>query len=115
MPLAMSPRSGYVRIDYCKKPLSEILAEIDTYAAWSREPGLAVQGIFVDETPNHYSAEKVEYLGAIKHTIRSALTSLADSSLVSLSIIVMAQLLIRSRSCTTRALHLMLHWQALPT
>lgn len=76
---------GYVRIDYCKKPLSEVFAEIETYAAWSREPGLAVEGIFVDETPNHYSAEKVAFLEAIKHGIRSGLTGLAGTSLVSLS------------------------------
>jgi hypothetical protein len=76
---------GYVRIGYCKKPLSEVFAEVETYAAWNREPGLAVRGIFIDETPNHYSAEKVEYLDAIKHGIRFGLNSLAGSRLVSLS------------------------------
>jgi len=73
---------GYVRIDYCKKPLSEVFAEIETYAAWNREPGLVLKGIFVDETPNHYSAERVEYLDAIKHGIRSGATGLNGSSLV---------------------------------
>ncbi|GAB7340912.1 hypothetical protein MBLNU457_7264t1 [Dothideomycetes sp. NU457] len=72
---------GYVRIDYCKKPLSEVFAEIETYAAWSREPGLGVSGIFVDETPNHHSAHDEEYLNAIKHAIRS-LSGFTGASLI---------------------------------
>ena len=72
---------GYVRIDYCKKPLSEVFAEIETYAAWSRVPGLGVSGIFVDETPNHHSAQAEEYLNAIKHATRS-LSGFNGASLV---------------------------------
>lgn len=62
---------GYIRINYCKKPLGEVFAEVETYAAWSREPGMTLQGIFVDETPNHYSPEKAEYLLAVKHGIKA--------------------------------------------
>jgi hypothetical protein len=64
---------GYVRIHYCKKPLAETCAEIDTYANWNRNhdiPGLHVQGIYVDETPNHESDISGRYLDHISHFIK---------------------------------------------
>lgn len=72
---------GYIRIDYCKKPLSELYAEIDTYAGWVTDhdkPGLGVKGIFLDETPNHYSAERAEYLDAACQYIKATPAILGD-------------------------------------
>jgi Spherulation-specific family 4 len=65
---------GYIRVDYCKRPLSEVYAEIDTYAGWSAEyekTGLGVGGIFIDETPNHYTAERAEYLDAMHQRVKA--------------------------------------------
>lgn len=67
---------GYVRIDYCRKPLHDVCEEIDRFAGWVTEhgterPGLAVHGIYVDETPNHYSAGRALYLEALHKHIKS--------------------------------------------
>ncbi|KAF1965294.1 hypothetical protein BU23DRAFT_628662 [Bimuria novae-zelandiae CBS 107.79] len=59
---------GYVSTAYCKRPIEKVLADVDRYAAWScdeRFPGLAVDGIFFDETPNVFSEKAKEYLDAI--------------------------------------------------
>lgn len=67
---------GYVRIDYCRKPLHDVCEEIDRFAGWvtehgSEKPGLAVHGIYLDETPNHYSAGRALYLEALHKHIKS--------------------------------------------
>jgi hypothetical protein len=75
---------GYIRIDYCRKPLQEALAEIARYASWSEHyetTGLGVRGIFVDETPNHYSREKEEYLRSITSFVKEC-PGILDEKLV---------------------------------
>ncbi|KAE8387015.1 Spherulation-specific family 4 [Aspergillus alliaceus] len=65
---------GYIAIRYCKKPLQEVLEEIQTYATWAHDyvrTGLGVGGIFLDETPNHYSSEAAEYLAILQASIKS--------------------------------------------
>ena len=72
---------GYVRIDYCKKPLEEVYGEIDTYAGWAHDyekSGLGVKGILLDETPNHYSPERAEYLDAVRQHIKATEGILGD-------------------------------------
>jgi hypothetical protein len=79
---------GYIRIDYCKRPLSEVCIEIDTYAGWATEyekTGLGVGGILLDETPNHYTAERAEYLDAVCQHIK-ATPGIQGDRLVSLSL-----------------------------
>jgi len=61
---------GYVRIDYCRKPLEDVYEEIDRYASWSGAEGMGLGGILLDETPNHYSAEREEYLTACTEFIK---------------------------------------------
>lgn len=66
---------GYVRVDYCKKPLHDACEEIDRFAGWvtkhgSDVPGLSVDGIYVDETPNHCSAGRKLYLEALHKHIK---------------------------------------------
>ncbi|KAK2612537.1 hypothetical protein QQS21_001475 [Conoideocrella luteorostrata] len=64
---------GYVRIHYCRKPLEETCSEIDRYAGWDRHhsiPGLYVEGIYVDETPNHVSDDRSDYLDRLRHFIK---------------------------------------------
>jgi hypothetical protein len=76
---------GYVLIDYCKRPMNETIQDIDSYAGWaeaSKNPGLYVEGILLDETPNHYSAERAEYLEALRQHIKST-SGFKDDRLVS--------------------------------
>lgn len=64
---------GYVRVNYCNKPLAESCAEIERYAGWNRchdIPGLYVKGIYVDETPNHQSDERTQYLDDLRNYIK---------------------------------------------
>lgn len=77
---------GYIRIDYCRKPLPETLAEIDRYAHWATDerPGLGLGGIMVDETPNHHTAERAEYLQKLHEYVKSVEGILRDR-LVSIS------------------------------
>ncbi|KAF1999705.1 hypothetical protein P154DRAFT_467035 [Amniculicola lignicola CBS 123094] len=62
---------GYVLIDYCKRPLHDVCDDIDRYAAWAQQASsLGVGGIFLDETPNHYSAGRALYLTALSGFIK---------------------------------------------
>lgn len=78
---------GYMRIDWCRRPLSETFADIETFARWSTSgrPGLYVEGIYVDETPNHFTEERAQYLHAVRKYIR-ALPGFSNRRLVSLSL-----------------------------
>ncbi|KAL4947063.1 Spherulation-specific family 4 [Aspergillus filifer] len=87
---------GYVRIDYCRRPLDEVVAEIERYAGWSRPrssskpwmdsgsrgnvnesraggetSGLGMRGIFIDETPNHFSVERGGYLAEVPKIVHN--------------------------------------------
>jgi len=76
---------GYIRIHYCNKPLSDVYKEVDTYAGWAKDyekTGLGVRGILVDETPNHYSSERAEYLDALHQHIKSTPGILDDRLVV---------------------------------
>ncbi|KAF5136370.1 Spherulin-4 [Metarhizium anisopliae] len=67
---------GYVRVDYCRKPLADACAEIDRYARWRRHPdappGLHVEGIYVDETPNHHSPSAARYLDHVRRLVKAS-------------------------------------------
>ncbi|KAH8647893.1 cell surface protein [Xylariales sp. PMI_506] len=70
---------GYVKIDYCKRPLGESCGDVELYAGWGRDhhqsgsiPGMYVEGIYVDETPNHYAEEREHYLKHLHEYIREA-------------------------------------------
>ena len=72
---------GYVRINYCDKPLSELYEEIDKYAGWAEnydQTGLGVHGIFLDETPNHYSPRFAEYLEQVRGRVKGTSGILGD-------------------------------------
>jgi hypothetical protein len=61
---------GYVRIDYCKRDLVEVFRDVTKYSGWAD----GVQGIFLDETPNVYTASMATYLDGVdrfvKETVR---------------------------------------------
>ncbi|KAF1955909.1 hypothetical protein CC80DRAFT_526036 [Byssothecium circinans] len=66
---------GYVATTYCKRPVKEVFADIAKYAVWSEDercPGLGVNGIFFDETPNLYSEDVKMYLDAISASVKSS-------------------------------------------
>ena len=78
---------GYVLINYCKRPLRDVYADIETYAGWATDnedgngnanTGLGVQGIFLDEAPNHHSTERAEYLSAVHQYIKATRGILGD-------------------------------------
>ena len=64
---------GYVRTDYCKRPIAEVCRDILIYGGWAKDflrSGLGVQGIFYDETPNLYELGKADYLETIDKTVK---------------------------------------------
>jgi hypothetical protein len=77
---------GYVSTNYCKRPISEVLKDVKSYGAWSEDekwPGLGVEGIFFDETPNVYSEESKTYLDAITKAVKDN-TGILGHKLVSM-------------------------------
>lgn len=75
---------GYIRIHYCDKPLEKVYQEIDRYASWSACDGLGLGGILLDETPNHYSEAREEYLRACTGFIKGNQGILRDRMVSSL-------------------------------
>ncbi|KAF1835305.1 hypothetical protein BDW02DRAFT_588259 [Decorospora gaudefroyi] len=73
---------GYVATTWCTKNLSSVLDDIFTYSFWGEyDPSLALNGIFVDETPTQYSPDFVSYLGAIAQAVQDSI-GLKDSYIV---------------------------------
>ena len=70
---------GYVATTWCTRNLSSVLDDIAAYSFWGEyDSSLAMNGIFVDETPTHYSPEHVSYLKAISQAIYDSM-GLMDS------------------------------------
>lgn len=79
---------GYIAIDYCRKPLDKVCDEISVYANWDREygdqiEGLYVEGIFVDETHNHFDDSRMSYLERLKCFVKDEVPGLRGDRLVS--------------------------------
>jgi hypothetical protein len=50
-----------------------VFADVDRYASWAGDatsPGLGLNGIFFDETPNIFTEEAKEYLEAITQKVK---------------------------------------------
>lgn len=63
---------GYVATTWCTKTMSSVLDEIAVYTGWGdSDPSLAMNGIFFDETPTHYTTEYVLYLQTIFRAVHS--------------------------------------------
>ncbi|KAK3342189.1 cell surface protein [Lasiosphaeria hispida] len=78
---------GYVAIDYCRKPLLETCKEIGVYAGWYRDyrdrvTGLYVEGIYMDETPNHADVTQGEYLARLRQHVKEEAEGLRGERLV---------------------------------
>ncbi|KAK4218509.1 cell surface protein [Rhypophila decipiens] len=60
---------GYIAITWARKSLDDVKKEIDRYAGWDQKAcqdleieGLYLEGIYLDETPNHVSEHAKSYL-----------------------------------------------------
>ncbi|OQO03201.1 hypothetical protein B0A48_11456 [Cryoendolithus antarcticus] len=64
---------GYVRTKYCKRTIDEVYEEVKVYAGWSEadeQSGIFVQGVFMDEVPNHHSEHVENYLNDLTTKIK---------------------------------------------
>lgn len=58
---------------WCARNLSSVLDDIAAYSFWGEyHDSLAIDGIFVDETPTHYSPESVSYLQTIEQAVHES-------------------------------------------
>jgi len=75
---------GYVRTTYCKRPVQDILDDIESYDRRGREnSGYRVDGIFLDETVNLYSEEVKSYLDTVDRRAH-VLAGVAEERMASL-------------------------------
>ena len=66
---------GYVHTSYAERNVSLVRRDIETYAAWpiaSSNRGLAVRGIFFDETPQQYSDHAFAYLQNLTELVKNS-------------------------------------------
>jgi hypothetical protein len=64
---------GYVATTYATRAQDLVMKDVQTYANWptnSSNPGLAVKGIFFDETPQQYSAGALTYFEEITAAVK---------------------------------------------
>ncbi|KAM7186567.1 Spherulation-specific family 4 domain containing protein [Naviculisporaceae sp. PSN 640] len=68
---------GYIAITWTRKSLEDVKKEIDQYAGWEKKAlddyeteGLYVEGIYLDETPNHVSDNAKSYLKELTDYIK---------------------------------------------
>lgn len=64
---------GYISTDYCKRSIEKVLEDVNRYGTWSQDcrfPGLAVSGIFFDETPNVFSEKVKDFLDTITRHVK---------------------------------------------
>jgi hypothetical protein len=65
---------GYVATTWCARNLSSVLDDIAAYSFWGEyDSSLAMNGIFVDETPTHYSSEYASFLDAISQAVHKSI------------------------------------------
>ncbi|KAL9110039.1 MAG: hypothetical protein Q9227_005378 [Pyrenula ochraceoflavens] len=66
---------GYVHITYTQRELGLVLQDVCTYSTWAESGkvnGLAVNGIFVDETPNTFDPISENYLSLVRDKIKTS-------------------------------------------
>ena len=57
---------GYVHVQWAQRDLDTVLHDVEIYEAWpNHDPTMAVDGIFVDETPTAADAPTVAFLGSL--------------------------------------------------
>jgi len=64
---------GYVSTTWCERELSTVLDDIAAYSFWGDyHDDLAMDGIFVDETPTQFSANSISYLQTIAKAVHES-------------------------------------------
>jgi hypothetical protein len=64
---------GYVKIGYAKRSISTVTDQINKYTGWaSRRNSIAVDGIFIDESPYIWNETNGKYLGDVRKVIKDA-------------------------------------------
>lgn len=64
---------GYVATTWCTRDLTSVLDDIAAYSFWGEyRDSLAMDGIFVDETPTQYSLDTITYLETIAEAIHES-------------------------------------------
>lgn len=64
---------GYVRMQYCKRSIEKVYDDVAVYAGWSKDHdsnGIYVEGIFLDEAPNEWTAPIGTYLNSVSEKIK---------------------------------------------
>lgn len=64
---------GYVRMQYCKRSIEKVYDDVAVYAGWSKNHdsnGIYVEGIFLDEAPNEWTAPIGTYLNSVSEKIK---------------------------------------------
>jgi hypothetical protein len=63
---------GYVPMDYGKRPIEKAYADIARYVGWGNQyPQLAMQGIFLDESPQVGDNHNTTYVENIRKYVKS--------------------------------------------
>jgi hypothetical protein len=63
---------GYVAVNYGQKQLNTAFAEIAQYASWSQQnKGMAMQGIFLDESPQIADEHNTTFLDQVRANVKS--------------------------------------------
>jgi hypothetical protein len=64
---------GYVSTTWCERNLSSVLEDVSAYSFWGEyDSRLALDGIFVDETPTKFSPDYVSYLQTIAQAVHGS-------------------------------------------
>jgi hypothetical protein len=62
---------GYVKIGYAKRSMGAVTDQIKKYASWtSKKRSIAVDGIFLDESPYIWNETNGKYLSDVHRTIK---------------------------------------------
>jgi Spherulation-specific family 4 len=63
---------GYVPMNYGKKPIESTYADITKYCGWGNQnPSLAMQGVFLDESPQIADPHNITYVENVRNYVKS--------------------------------------------
>lgn len=64
---------GYIATTWCARNLTSVLDEVAAYSFWGEyDDSMAIDGIFVDETPTQYSPDNISYLQTIAQAVHES-------------------------------------------
>ncbi|KAH7086574.1 Spherulation-specific family 4 [Paraphoma chrysanthemicola] len=64
---------GYIATTWCARNLTSVLDDVAAYSFWGEyDEAVAIDGIFIDETPTQYSPDNHSYLQAIAKAVHES-------------------------------------------